>query len=188
MSRKIDDLRQNYINWLEPQLRDDYGNPDKDYWGLTHCMFQTPFIWSHPMDENRMVDGKELRIVFANTFKSESRRARIINDISKIGPTSFLEVLLGLSQRLSFHAGGRPPGWAWHLLCNLELDRLSDPFTRAKQRRAEDIMRVAMERTYSPDGTGGFFPLAWPEDDMTGVELWYQMHAYIAELHPEHMR
>jgi hypothetical protein len=50
----------------------------------------------------------------------------------------------------------------------------------------EDILDTCIWRTYQPDGQGGFFPLAWPEEDQTKVELWYQIAAYIDELHPEH--
>lgn len=179
MSRRTNlDLREDYLHWLEPQLRDD--NDDKSYWGLINLMLDTEFTWSVNMDDNRLVDGLDVRVEFA---RETHRRLKAMDSL---GPCSFLEVLIGLSRRLAFAAGGQAPGWAWQLLSNLELHRLSDPLTPPKQRKAQEIMRMAMERTYSPDGTGGFFPLAWPDEDQTQVELWYQMNAYIEELHPEH--
>lgn len=132
------------------------------------------------MDDNRLVDGLDLRVEFARETHIRPRT------MDNLGEGSFLEVLIGLSRQLAFIAGGEAPGWAWQLLSNLELHRLSDPLTTPKQRKAEEIMRVAMERTYSPDGTGGFFPLAWPDGDQTQIELWYQMNAFVEELHPEH--
>lgn len=183
MSRRTkQELREDYLQWLEHQLRDEYGNPGKTYWGLANLMFNTPFTWiqSISMDENRLADGLNLRVEFARQVGLRP------NALRTLGPCSFLEVLIGLSRRLAFAAGGEAPGWAWELMSNLELIRLSDPLTGPKQRKAEEIMRTAMERTYLPDGTGGFFPLAWPDEDQTRIELWYQMHAYIAEQHPEH--
>lgn len=173
-------LTEDYLRWLEPQLRDEHGNPSKSYWGLLNLMFAKKFVEIIPHDDNRMVDGMDLRVEFAHVHRTR------VTTMRNLGPCSFLEVLIALSRRMAFTAGGEAPGWAWQFLGNLELHRMSDPLTRPKQNRASDILDVCIERTYRPDGTGGFFPLAWPDDDMTQVELWYQMNAYIEELHPEH--
>lgn len=183
MSRRSNqELREDYLRWLEIQLRDEYCDPDKSYWDLLNLMFDTPFIWIEdiPLDENRMVDGLDLRVEFARESRLQPRT------MNRLGPGSFLEVVIGLSRRLAFNAGGEAPGWAWQLLCNLELHRMFDPLTPSKQRKAEQIMQVAMKRTYLPDGRGGFFPLAWPDEDQTAIELWYQLHAFITELHSRH--
>ena len=180
MNKRTDlKLKDNYLQWLESQLTDE---PDssKKYWGLLQLMFDTPFTWIDPMDENRAVDGIDLRVEFAHQNHINPKT------MAQLGECSFLEVLIGLSRRLAFTAGGSAEGWAWQLLNNLELHRMTDPLTRSKQHRAEEIMRVAMDRTYLPDGTGGFFPLTDPDGDQTTVELWYQMNSFIEELHPEH--
>ena len=178
--RTSPNLTEDYLHWLESQLRDEHGNSNKSYWELLNVMFEKEFVFVVPMDDNRIVDGLDLRVEFAH----ENRlRPNVLRDVR---PCSFLEVLIGLSRRLAFAAGGQPPGWAWELLGNLELHRMSDPLTQPKHRKVQEIMDAAIWRTYAPDGTGGFFPLAWPEDDMTKVELWYQMNAYVEELHPEH--
>lgn len=174
------ELKQDYLLWLESQLRDEHGNHGKTYWGLVNLMFDTPFTWTVPMDDNREMDGLDLRVEFANENRLRP------NTLRNLGPCSFLEVLIGLSRLLAFTAGGQAPGWSWQLLNNLDLHRLSDPLTRAKERKAREIMLATMERKYSPDGTGGFFPLAWPDEDQTTIELWYQLNAFVEELHPEH--
>src|SRR3954465_2609214 len=143
------DLREDYLHWLEPHIRDD--NDDKSYWGLLNLMLDTEFTWFVNMDDNRLVDGLDVRVEFARETHTR------LKAMDSLGPCSFLEVLIGLSRRLAFSAGGQAPGWAWQLLSNLELHRLSDPLTPPKQRKAQEIMRMVMERTYSPDGTGGFF-------------------------------
>lgn len=177
---RSDQLREGYLRWLEPQLQDEQGNSGKTYWELLNMMFEKEFVFVDPMDENRAVDGLDLRVEFASEHRL---RPHVLEDLA---PCSFLEVLIGLSRRLAFAAGGTAPGWAWQLLGNLELHRMSDPLTRHKSRKVDEIMDAAIYRTYAPDGTGGFFPLAWPDDDQTKIEIWYQMHAYVAELHPEH--
>jgi hypothetical protein len=173
-------LIEDYLRWLEPQLRDEHGNPDRTYWDLLNAMFEKKFEWVLPMDENRMVDGLDLRTEYIHEAHIRPTSMR------SLGPCSFLEVLIGLSRHMSFLAGGSAPGWAWHLLGNLELHRMWDPLSRPKYNKAQEIMDTVIFRKYSPDGTGGFFPLAWPEEDMTQIELWYQMNSYVGELHPEH--
>lgn len=173
------DVREAYLEWLYPQLRDEH-SPRDDFWGLTNAMFDTEFKWFVPHDDNRIVDGLDLRVEFSHEFDIRRRQ------LEALGPCSFLEVLVGLSRRLAFTAGGEAPGWAWQLLINLELHKLSDPFTTRRANKAQRIMEVCIFRRYSPDGQGGFFPLAWPDDDQTRIELWYQMNAYAGEIHPEH--
>lgn len=174
-------LAEEYLRWLEPQIRDEYGRPGTDtYWDLLTVMFEKEFVWTVPHDDSRMLDGLDLRVEFCH-----AQHIRL-DALRNLGPCSFLEVLIGLSRRLSFMAGGSAPGWAWQLLCNLELHRMTDPLSQRHISKANDILDAVIWRTYQPDGSGGFFPLAWPDGDQTQIELWYQMAAYIDEIHPEH--
>jgi hypothetical protein len=63
---------------------------------------------------------------------------------------------------------------------------MADPLDRRKARKAEEILDAVIWRTYLPNGQGGFFPLIDFEEDQTQVELWYQMSAFIREMHPEY--
>jgi hypothetical protein len=175
----MDKVREEYLLWLEAQLKDEH-SPKVRHWGLVNLMYDREFGWTVPHDDNRIADGMDLRIEFCN--QSRWRRSQI----ERLGPCSFLEVLIGLSRRLAFIAGEEAPGWAWVLLTNLGLHKMTDPLTPRKENKIESIMDAVIQRTYSPDGQGGFFPLAWPDDDQTKIELWYQMNSYVEELHPEH--
>lgn len=152
---------------------------EETYWDLISVMFEKEFIWMVPNDHNRLADGMDLRVEFCY---AQHIRHDALDDL---GPVSFLEVLIALSRRLAFAAGGEPPGWAWILVVNLELDKLFDPLSNRKLRKLDDILERVIWRTYAPDGSGGFFPLAFPEEDQTQKEIWYQMAAYIDEMHPE---
>lgn len=174
-------LTEDYLHWLGPQIRDEQdgqSHPDREFWGLISLMFDTEFYELVPNDQNRIEDGRDLRIEFCYAQNLDTHA------MDYLGPKGcFLEVLIALSRRLSFAAGGsNPPGWAWVLLNNLNLHRMVDPLSRAKERRAVKIIDQCIRRAYSPDGTGGFFPLTHPNEDQTEVEIWYQMAAYIAEL------
>lgn len=173
-------LAEKYFRWLGTQIRTEHGNPEADYWDLLNLMFAKEFVWLIPHDDNRAVDGLDLRSEYCYSQGLE------LNALTNLGPVTFLEVLIGLSRRLSFAAGGNAQGWAWQLMNNLELHKMPDPLSRRKAKQVEDILETCIWRTYTPDGQGGFFPLAWSDEDQTKVELWYQMAAYIDELHPEH--
>lgn len=171
-------LAEDYLRWLAPQIRDEQ-QQGREYWDLLSIMFEKEFDWFVPHDDNRLVDGTDLRVTFCYSQHIRGDALR------HLGPCSFLEVLISLSQRLAFAAGGTAQGWAWQLLINLELDGMSDPLTRRKIRRVDHILNTVIQRTYDPDGYGGFFPLTQPDEDQTQKELWHQMAAYINEIHPE---
>lgn len=173
---------------MGPQIRDEQdglSNPRHEFWGLLELMYEKEFVPLVNNDHNRCVDGLDLRLEFCRELRTGRRspvlRAFLDRDRPD-PPSSFLEVLIGLSRRVEFNAGGNAPGWAWVLLSNLDLHRMADPLTRAKARRANQILDRCIYREYAPDGSGGFFPLSQPQEDQTAVELWYQMAAYTIEI------
>jgi hypothetical protein len=163
-----------YLLWLEPQLGVD--QQPRRYSNLIRLLGTKPFVWLVPHDNNRIEDGLDIRREFY-------AKTSIKGDL---GPCSVLEVLVALSRSLSFIADGSASGWAWQLLCNLNLDKVPDPIGPKKARTTDEILEALVWRTYSKDGQGGFFPLAWPEQDQRDVELWYQMQYYADEIHPEY--
>lgn len=169
-----------YFHWLAPQVRDE-GHQSHTYTDLLRLMHGKEFVWLVPNDDNRLVDGLDLRLEFL-------QEAEAPNDLSPetFGPVSVLEVLIGLSRRMAFVAEGDAEVWAWQFLGNLELHKMSDPLSRREAAQVDEILESLIWRTYNIDGTGGFFPLTKPEEDQTQVELWYQMCAYVEEIHPEY--
>jgi hypothetical protein len=165
---------------LAAQIR---GNSGRSYGGLIEIMSETEFVWLVANDDNRIGDGLDLRLAFCREHGIPMGDARsFLDQDHPIPPCSFLEVLIGLSRRLEFTAGGEAVDWAWKLIANLQLHKLSDPMGSRKEKKARDILQSCIYRTYSPDGQGGFFPLTWPDVDQTQVEVWYQMAEYLFEL------
>lgn len=175
--KKGSSVAESYRHWLANQIAN--GNPGKTYRDLTALMFEKPFEWLVPNDDNRVMDGLELRTEFRY---AEHIRERALKSI---GPANFLEVLVALSRRLAFMGGGDAPGWAWHLMDNLGLRRMYDPLPPRKALQVIDILDTCIWRTYEPDGQGGFFPLSRPKEDQTKVEIWYQIPDYLEELNLE---
>lgn len=173
-------LAEAYFLWLEPQTRDEHGNPNRTYRELLGIMHSKEFETFVTRDDNRTADGLELRREFC--YQQDIPP----DSLDDLGPCTFLEVLVGLSRRLEFQAGRTAPSWAWELISNLELHHMGDPMSRRKARQADAILDNVIHRRYRPDGGGGFFPLHTPLEDQTQVELWYQMSAFVREIHPEH--
>jgi hypothetical protein len=161
-----------YLDWLGSQVRVDNG---KSYTHLLSALLEKEFVWLIPNDDNRIADGLEIRQEF-----TEETGIRVE------GVCSVLEVILGLARRLEFMAGGDAPGWAWQMICNLGLHKFADPIGTRKAFKVDEILQALVWRNYDPDGSGGFFPLAWTDEDQTKVEIWYQLSAYVEEIHPEY--
>lgn len=156
-----------YLDWLEEQIA---STKDKSYRELLERMHEKEFVWLVPNDDNRIEDGLDIRNEFFRRRTMSRQRC------------SVLEVLIGLSRRLAFIAGGEPGYWAWELLINLGLSRMSGHIGKVRAETIDEILETLIWRTYESDGSGGFFPLGWPNKDQRKVELWYQMCAYIDEL------
>lgn len=180
----IPTAKEHYLRWLENELTSESPRPDRSYFELVWVMFEKEFQWSPElpwsvaMDDNRLAEGMELRTEFAD-LHGYSRE-----EMAHLGPCSFLEVLIGLARRMSFVAGGSSSRWAWQLVVNLGLDRMWDHLSRPKTRKVLQVMDTVIKRNYHPNGVGGFFPLSWTDRDQRQVELWYQLNAYVEELHP----
>jgi hypothetical protein len=160
---------ERYFNWLASQIKIEHAVP-RDYDSLFRYLHSREFVWVVPNDDNRAIDALSLR----REFWGEGNR------YPRDG-VSLLEVILALSRRLEFVAGGEKEVWAGQLIKNLKLDRMYDPISLRKMHRMEDTINGLIWRTYERDGSGGFFPLKNVKEDQTKVEIWYQMNAYVNE-------
>lgn len=172
-----------YYKWLIKQI--EIHGKNKTFFDLFEVMHNTEFTWFVPNDDNRVHDGLDLRTEFLyGTHGAPSHEVLQYRLMTKKGAT-FLEVLIALSRRCAFIAGGEPQFWAWKLIENLHLNNMNDPLTDRKLAKVISILDAVIWRTYEKDGEGGFFPLNWPKEDQTKVEIWYQMNKYVIEIQEE---
>jgi hypothetical protein len=169
-------LDEQYLAWLYSQVSPiGIGNPTKTHWSLLGQLYRTEFVWWVGNDENRAEDGKELRREFA-----EVSDIRIEDQEWMELPCSMLELLIGLSRRFSFDGGGEPRDRFWEMMSNLHLQEYTDA-VRLPTERVNKILSDVIWRNYRRNGVGGIFPLKHATQDQTGIELIYQMSAYILE-------
>ena len=161
-----------YFDWLVSQVQID-GHLPRTYNGLFERMHETEFVWAIEGDDNRAQDAADLRGHF-----SGGRESRTPN----IDGVTMLELLISLSRKVAFVAGGDPKDWAWLLLTNLGLEQFHDPLTHHYESVVDKILETVITRTYSENGRGGFFPLNNPNQDQTRIEIWQQLNAYVNEI------
>lgn len=170
-----------YFKWLCKKVKRK-GKNDITYTRLLEQLFGKPFYVVIPADENRALDGLNLRNQYIQHTGEEP-------DIL-FERCSWLELLIALSRRISFvlceesdskHASQ----YFWMLLHNLGIDNLDDNCPGWGDEKAEiyiwNVLKKAENRSYTRSGFGGIFPLKYSQNDQREVEIWYQMHAWISE-------
>lgn len=169
-------LDEQYFTWLYAHIASTAErNPSKSYWVLCKQLYEKEFVWIISGDANRAEDGRELRQEFY-----DSQNVHIADDEWKHLGCSIFELLVGLSRRLAFYLDGEPAGWFWEMIDNLGLSECTD-VTDYDQISVDEVLDNFMWRTYSPNGTGGLFPLKYADEDQRHVEIWYQLNAYSIE-------
>lgn len=166
-------IEHTYFQWLRDRVETPAGN--KSWEGLLGQLHTKEFVWTVPNDDNRLHDAADLRTQFAYDYEVDVR------DLYLSLPLSVLEVIVALSVRIEFQVDGNARQWAWTLIENLGLTDYVDPVSPRMSELIDDTLEVFIYRNYKPSGEGGLFPLKYPRTDQRKVELWYQMHAWLAE-------
>lgn len=180
---RIDDA---YFEWLYGQVGPlKNRNPERNFWHLCRRLHSTEFIWFVPNDDNRVEDGKELRLEFlSSTPRSFEDPHGLWQDLG----CSMFEMLVALAKLAAFESERSQVEWFWRLMHNLGLDRYSDKVYAHSVRDGidegvDEILEQLNNRTYRRNGVGGLFPLRRAREDQREVELWYQLSSYLQEGH-----
>ena len=170
-----------YIDYLTDMIFDERTN---NYKILLNILFSTDYRWSIHNDDNRAMDGIEIRYNY-------ERDACISNDdfeeLMNV-PCSVMEVICGLAIRMDVLM--RDPvephisRWFWELVGNLGLLEYDDgAFERGLWNFSDvkEILDIFMDRTYDELGHGGLFPRTVCDKNQKCVELYSQMNGYLME-------
>lgn len=162
-----------YFEWLLEKV--DFDNDHCGYEELLRYLHSVEFTSRIPKDENRVIDGLNLR----DEFMCDRNIDGYIE-----GPCSVLEMLVAFSIRIEMDITGDPGNddlsrWFWVMLDNLGLLKYDD--RHFDEEEVEEIVNIFLERKYSRDGRGGLFPLFHPKTNQRETELWYQMQRYLTE-------
>lgn len=175
MTEPLDEL---YLRWLYSQVGNvKLRDTRRTYWSLMKLLYKKEFVWFIPNDDNRLEDGRDLRIEFVHEHG--------LDDVDPFWMTlgcSMLEMMIGLSRRLNFEEDELTVGeWFWELVQNLHMMRVDLDFTPNYEDYFNEALDKVIWRTYRQNGHGGLFPLTRPKKDQRDVELYYQMCEYLLE-------
>jgi hypothetical protein len=164
-----------YLTWLYSQVAEVRPRKSsRTYWYLLRQLYSTEFAWLIPNDDNRAEDGQALRSEWAS-----QQDTTVDGEWLSLG-CSFLEMLIGVSRRLEFEAGGEASSWFWHLIENMGLLGFNDR-SKFSPEHVEDRTSAVIWRTYDYSGNGGLFPLRDATQDQRRVEIWYQLSEYLLQ-------
>lgn len=177
----LEQFKKDYRIWLRSYLGLD-GMYDSF---VADILYEMPFtvVDGIPGDANRFSDAWDLRDQFADA------NGEMLSGTEDEWPVSVLEVLVILAMKMVYLSDDSPVrndddqvGYFYHeMLHNLGIDEDFGGTSESKEKLIRKVITKCLKRRYSKDGSGGLFPLRRPREDQRGVELWYQMNAYMIE-------
>lgn len=178
-------ISNEYLNWMSRLVCNGPEYDRRNYIRLFAKLHSIQFTWTINTDRNREVDGQYLRIQFAES------RGYSEDDISSIldGPASVMEMMVALAYRCEDQImsdedyGDRTSEWFWTMICNMNLDGMTDD--EFNDKFVEKRVSIMLNREYNYNGIGGaLFHVMHPRTDLRGVDIWYQMQWFLIEKYP----
>lgn len=180
------DYKEQYFQYLKSLVGEVWEG--KSYSILLRLLFQSEFYWLVDMDENRAMDGKNLRWEFARSFSKEERD--LISEELE-GPARDLEVIIGVAKRMDddlWNGENRERIWFWELISNLNLAKFYNvcenfPVSICKFFHQ---MKKWHDRDFGKNGEGSLFPCKNFSKNGKNAEIWLQMRTYLNNNYPLH--
>ncbi len=177
------ELNERYFDWMYQLVcgKNRKGRPS--YQKLLKCLHDTEFTYTIPMDDNRAIDGTDLRYRFAYENAYEYPMiATYLDD----RPCTVLEMIIALAIRCEEHImddpdiGNRTGKWFWGMIDNLGLGTMDDAHFREDY--VNQIVSNFLNRQYGQHGEGGLFTVQHTNKDLRSVEIWCQMCWHLNEI------
>jgi hypothetical protein len=171
-------IEKEYFSWLLSFI-----SPCRRYTKVLRKLFDTEFVYSIKLDENRSHDGRDLRFRFIDEkHQSATHLIRYIDNRK----CSILEMMIALSIRIEDFImsddkyGNRTSEWFHSMFKSLGLNESNnDNYDREY---VETVIYVFLNRHYKSSGEGGLFTVRNHRLDMRNIEIWYQMTNYLNEI------
>lgn len=176
-------IRQEYLEWMT-RLVCENGYGGNGSWDCLFAMlYETEFTYLMDMDENRAIDGCDLRYRFGYEC---GYSGQIIEDELDGRPCSVLEMMVALAMRCEEHimddpdSGNRTGKWFFDMIDSLGLIDMHDSCFDVLC--AQAVVSRFLRREYGENGCGGLFTLKYRSADMRRIEIWYQAMWYLDEM------
>ena len=178
-------IREEYFEWMYNLVCNDVYSKKLSYRKLLRLLHEREFSYTIFRDRNRDQDGKDLRFRFG--IENGYSRTEIEHELNSFDdydrPCSVLEMMIALSIRCEESImnddaiGDRVGQWFWNMIVSLGLGHMSDQ--QFDSLHCHNVINTFLRREYEPDGKGGLFTIEDCPEDLTKVEIWYQMCWYL---------
>lgn len=167
-----------YFEWMSRVVTKDTVNEDI-YTNLLQELYETPFIFVVPMDENRYNDGINLRSEFAYETNKDPE---IIFEALETRPCTVLEMMIALTIRINnimddIEVGDRFKSWFWGMVDNLGLYGMTNE--RYSSEFVDLVISKFLNRQYRNEGAGSLFPNAHNLPNYNQIQIWDQAMHYL---------
>lgn len=167
-------MRTEWVNYTK-YLRDivESREMNGEFNELLQQLNDIEFTWSIDFDENRALDGYDLRRDYCDEF-----------EVDLVGSVTVLEVLVALARRIDNEYIGdpgeeHPEIIFWEMIGNLTLIWNKD--NHYDSGLTNYTIKKWLNREFNQDGLGSPFPLEKTLRDQRKIEIWAQMLEYITE-------
>lgn len=157
---------------------------DKPYFKLFNKLDNIEYKYILSMDENRLIEGIELRYIIANDLGIDTKDVMAEYDSNKC---SVLDMLIALSidceEKIMWDPdlGNRTDKWFWEMLTNLNLQNMTDELYDDDY--VEEVILKWLNRDYDYCGRGNIFYIKNPRQDLRKIDTWYQLRWYIEDIY-----
>lgn len=169
-----------YVTWLVQRMNVVEG---KNYGMLLRELYRKEFYAIVKYDEDRGADGVALREVWADEVGYRGPLS--------FGPPRVLETIIGISLRIEDQIFGGP--WAdkwdhkmifWDLINNLGLLDYDGVLSNGDYEAVGTVLDQFLSKPSHCDTFANIFTFSVTPGNLRKMNLWGQMHAYIAEKWP----
>ena len=176
-------ISDEYFEWMYHLVcSDNSGRKKISYRRLLSFLHSVDYIPRLEMDDNRRVDGIDLRYHFG--YENGYPDA-YINMYLDDRNCSVLEMMVALACKVEqeitddYIYGDRTSQWFWSMIISLGLNGMED--SKFDFNYCEKVIDNFLSQNYKPNGDGGLFTLEHPVRDMRDVDIWCQFMWYLNE-------
>ena len=161
-----------YFDWLLNRVK------NKSHFRLLRLLFETEFVYTIPMDENRASDGIQLRYKFIDEKGINEEEFHYI-----YSPCNLFEMILALSIRISTimsdpYKSDETHIWFWRMISNMGLSKSTD--NNFDDYFVDVVIDHFLSRNYGPNGRGSLF-FVKNEKHIEDLQIWDQAMLYLIE-------
>lgn len=164
------DIHEEYYSWMIGKIKNSLSNR---YNNLLCKLDAIQFTCTRPLDDNRAMDGIDLRYRFGY---EQDIPSRIIAYELDYRPCSVLEMMVALALRCEEFVmadnekGDRTNVWFWEMIQSMGLIEYTDK--HYSDGGVAKKVTHCLDREFDRNGHGWFFVIDHPYEDLVDVDIW----------------